>query len=85
MYDRSYRTVNRLFRTYAALTGDDLVAAARRYFTDERLVVTTLSKDLRRHREGARARLPHRRDGGRERRGGPPAVPVIAARRSFRS
>ncbi|HSD21746.1 MAG TPA: insulinase family protein, partial [Anaeromyxobacter sp.] len=45
MYDRSHRTVNRLFRTYAALTEDDLLAAARRYFTDERLVVTTLSKD----------------------------------------
>jgi zinc protease len=45
MYDRSYQTVNRLFRTYAALTPDDLVAAARRYFRDERLVLTTLSKD----------------------------------------
>ncbi|WP_243337715.1 M16 family metallopeptidase [Anaeromyxobacter soli] len=45
-YARSpYGTVNRLFRTYAALTPDDLLATARRYFTDERLVVTTLSKD----------------------------------------
>ncbi|WP_242345701.1 M16 family metallopeptidase [Anaeromyxobacter terrae] len=45
MYARSYGTLNRLFRTYAALTPDDLLATARRYFTDERLVVTTLAKD----------------------------------------
>ena len=71
MYDRSYQTVNRLFRTYAALTPDDLVAAARRYFRDERLVLTTLSKDPPGgRREGPRARLPRRRgrwSGGRRR------------------
>jgi zinc protease len=44
-YRRSYGTLNALFRTYAALRPEDLLAAARRFFTDERLVVTTLSKD----------------------------------------
>jgi zinc protease len=44
-YRRSYDTLNRLFRVYQSLTPDDLLAAARRYFTDNRLVVTTLSKD----------------------------------------
>ena len=45
MYRRSYGTANQLYRTYATLSRDDLLATARRYFTDERLVVTTLSKD----------------------------------------
>jgi len=44
-YRRSYGTLNQLFRTYQSLTPEDLLAAARRYFTDSRLVVTTLSKD----------------------------------------
>jgi zinc protease len=44
-YRRSYDTLNSLFRVYQSLTPDDLLAAARRYFTDNRLVVTTLSKD----------------------------------------
>ncbi|HEX5134001.1 MAG TPA: insulinase family protein, partial [Thermoanaerobaculia bacterium] len=44
-YRRSYDTLNNLFRVYQSLTPDDLTAAARRYFTDNRLVVTTLSKD----------------------------------------
>ncbi|HSD71974.1 MAG TPA: insulinase family protein [Thermoanaerobaculia bacterium] len=44
-YRRSYDTLNNLFRVYQELTPDDLTAAARRYFTDNRLVVTTLSKD----------------------------------------
>ena len=45
MYRRSFATANQLYRTYASLTRDDLLTAARRWFTDERLVVTTLSKD----------------------------------------
>ena len=44
-YRRSYDTLNRLFRVYQSLTPDDLLTTARRYFTDNRLVVTTLSKD----------------------------------------
>jgi zinc protease len=44
-YRRSYGTVNALFRTYAAIRPADLQAAARTYFTDERLVIATLSKD----------------------------------------
>jgi zinc protease len=76
-YDRSYRTVNRLFRTYATLTADDLVAAARRYFTDERLVVTTLSKDplpAGIEKAPGLAALAGAAGGG----AGAPAVPVIA-------
>jgi zinc protease len=44
-YERSYGTLNKLYRVYESLTPDDLQAAARRYFTDERLVITTLSKE----------------------------------------
>ena len=44
-YSRSYDTLNRLFRVYAALTPDDLLAAAKNYLTDERLVLTTLSRE----------------------------------------
>ncbi len=44
-YRRSYGTLNNLFRVYQSLTTDDLLAAGRRYFADNRLVVTTLSKD----------------------------------------
>jgi zinc protease len=81
MYDRSYRTANRLYRTYDALTPDDLVAAARRYFTDERLVVTTLSRDPLPAGVGnapALATLPATRAGAE---GAAPAareVPVVA-------
>jgi zinc protease len=44
-YRRSYETLNDLYRVYASLTPADLQAAAKTYFTDSRLVVTTLSKD----------------------------------------
>jgi zinc protease len=44
-YRRSYDTLNELFRVYESLTAEDLLDAARLYFTDNRLVVTTLSKD----------------------------------------
>jgi zinc protease len=42
-FHRSYQTVNALYRTVDSLTPDDLQAAARRYFTDSGLIVTTLS------------------------------------------
>ncbi|HEY6146872.1 MAG TPA: pitrilysin family protein, partial [Thermoanaerobaculia bacterium] len=42
---RSYSTLNDFYARLASLTPEDLQAAARKYFTDERLVVTTLSKD----------------------------------------
>jgi zinc protease len=42
-FSRSYGTLNNLFRVYDALTPADLLAASRRYLSDERLVVTTLS------------------------------------------
>jgi zinc protease len=45
VFDRSYETLNQLFRTAAALTPADLHAAARTWFTDARLVVTTLSRE----------------------------------------
>jgi len=44
-YRRSFDTINAFYRTFAATTPDDLLAAARKYFTDANLVVTTLSKD----------------------------------------
>jgi zinc protease len=44
-YRRSYDTVNAYFRTLESLAQADLQAAARKYFTDSGLIVTTLSKD----------------------------------------
>ncbi len=44
-YERSYTTINDLFRVYASLTPADLHRAARTFLTDERIVVTTLSRE----------------------------------------
>jgi len=44
-FDRRFGTVNELYRVYESLTPRDLQAAARKYFTDAGLVVTTLSRD----------------------------------------
>jgi zinc protease len=43
-YKRSFDTVNNYYRTLDSLQAADLQAAARRYFTDEGMIVTTLSK-----------------------------------------
>ncbi|MFN0148471.1 MAG: M16 family metallopeptidase [Dehalococcoidia bacterium] len=42
-YDRSYSTLNELFRRFDALTPGDLHAAGQRYLRDERMIFTTLS------------------------------------------
>src|SRR5262245_24118071 len=42
-FRRSYETVNALYRTLDSVTADDLQNAARKYFSDTRLIVTTLS------------------------------------------
>jgi zinc protease len=44
-YERSYDTLNDYYRVYESLTPEDLQASAQKYFTDERLVVTTLAHD----------------------------------------
>jgi zinc protease len=44
-YARSYQTVNNLYRVIDSLTPDDLRKAAETYFTDNSLVVTTLSHE----------------------------------------
>ena len=44
-YSRSFGTLNDFFALYMTLTPADLQAAARKYFVDEGLVVTTLAKD----------------------------------------
>ncbi len=44
-YNRSYETLNQLYKTAATVTADDLLAAARKYVVDGEMVVTTLSKD----------------------------------------
>ncbi|MDQ2869218.1 MAG: insulinase family protein [Acidobacteriota bacterium] len=44
-YRRSYSTLNAFYRRLSTLTAADLQAAANEYFTDPRLVVTTLSQD----------------------------------------
>jgi zinc protease len=42
-YNRSYSTLNNVYRLYASLTPEDLRSAAGRYFTDANLVVTSLA------------------------------------------
>ena len=42
-FHRSYQTINNRYRTLDALTAADLQNAARKYFTDNSLIVTTLS------------------------------------------
>ena len=44
-FHRSFDTLNNYFRVHASLTAKDLQETARKYFTDNGLVVTTLSKD----------------------------------------
>lgn len=44
-FHRSFDTVNNYYRQLAALTPADIQSAAKKYFTDKALVVTTLSKD----------------------------------------
>ncbi len=44
-FQRSYGTINQYYRLVDSLTPDDLQAAARKYLTDSKLVVTTLSKE----------------------------------------
>jgi zinc protease len=44
-FERSFDTLNQLFRVYDSLSPADLQAAARRYVTDAGLVVATLSKE----------------------------------------
>ena len=44
-YRRSYDTLNQLYRTYDAVTPEDILAAARRYVVDPGIVQTTLSKE----------------------------------------
>ena len=44
-FDRDYGTINRVFSLYDSLTPADLQNAARKYFTDQRLVLTTLSHE----------------------------------------
>jgi zinc protease len=44
-YDRSYDTANEYYRTLAAITVDHVQQAAKRYFIDDSLIVTTLSKE----------------------------------------
>jgi zinc protease len=43
-FERAYDTLNALFRQYESLTPAALHEAARRYLTDQRMVITTLSQ-----------------------------------------
>ena len=43
VFDRSYGTLNRLYRTFAAVTPEDVLRAARAFAVDAGLVVTTLA------------------------------------------
>jgi len=43
-FRRSFQTLNQFYRVYDSLRPEDLLAAARRYVKDERLVLTTLSQ-----------------------------------------
>jgi zinc protease len=44
-YQRSFDTLNDYYRVYDTLTPADLLQAAQKYFTDERLVITTLAHE----------------------------------------
>lgn len=44
-YNRSYATLNNYYRMVDSLTPEDLLAAAKKYLTDEGMVVTTLSSE----------------------------------------
>jgi zinc protease len=44
-HDRSFDTINNLYRAYGRTTPADLQAVAKRYFTDTNMVVATLAKD----------------------------------------
>lgn len=44
-FDRSYQTLNNLFHLYERLTPEHLQQAARKTFTDNRLVITTVASD----------------------------------------
>ncbi|MBK5259903.1 MAG: insulinase family protein, partial [Thermoanaerobaculia bacterium] len=44
-YERSYDTLNKVYRTLATITPADIQQTAKKYITDANLVVTTLSKD----------------------------------------
>ena len=63
-YKRSFDTVNNYYRTLDTLTPADLQAASRQYFTDDGLIVTTLSKDplpaAIKMRRRSRRSSPHR-------------------------
>jgi zinc protease len=45
LFNRSYNTINNYYRVQSALTPKDLQAAAKKYFTDNNVVVTTLSNE----------------------------------------
>src|SRR5262249_14583545 len=45
VYRRSFATVNNFYRTLDSITPADIQAAARKYFTDNGLIVATLAKD----------------------------------------
>jgi zinc protease len=45
IHERSFNTLNRVYALFDVLTPEDLRAAAQRYFTDESLVLATLSHD----------------------------------------
>jgi len=45
-YERApLKTINAAFRDYSAVTADDILAAGKKYLTDARMVVTTLSHE----------------------------------------
>ncbi len=44
-FRRSYETLDTYYRTYASVTPDDLLAAAKKFFTDDHLAVATLSRE----------------------------------------
>jgi len=45
-FNRSFNTVNNYYKQLAALTPGDIQSTAKKYFTDNALVVTTLSKEV---------------------------------------
>ncbi len=88
-FERSFDTLNQLFRVYESLTPADLQAAARKYVTDAGLVVTTLSKgplpDAVRSQPALASLLPARASGDVRRLSVKSAVPQLNVKLLFQA
>jgi hypothetical protein len=85
-FKRSFDTINNRYRTLGSLTPSDVQSAARKYFTDQSLIVATLARDrCRRHRSRAGAGLVLERRATAAGRAAPTPSPPPTCRPSCRN